>query len=567
MGRDAKPVVIAIHGVGDAQPGDVIRSMSKAFGASCQESAYRVDEWDYQKIVFDENTMFPELYEVNWSDIQRPSKSVPCVVLHLLKLGFGLPEVRFDWLEKPAKSYLARAYSLLNQCVLAWILYPVLLVLIHACYHHRPALAVLLEFVGILAAVGAYTVLRKLTTLLKVSGALFLFALVLLWAALWVWPGSFAEIARWSTRFYGGTQIVATLLIAVLALELFIGIRRGRWEKWPALCQLACCYASLMILAILGACIWATVVNLIARPEFSLDPTGVQAYKHWEAAFLGNLGYDLALVEIVFAVVTGLIALLVGFGAVCYLLAPEAQRGPAAHSWVGVVLTTTPILLALPTIALLGTSPYFGKVLDVSIGWDVLAIYTASALRIAPWLIYLIPPIAVTLDVIGDVALYIVPPRIDAISTRDACQNRFGQILDTFGTRPLVIVGHSQGTKIAYDVLRETTLAKGPISFLSLGSPIGTLYGKYLGWPIETLAITDWINLYRQGDYIGGAIQDGPAQLETGAVNVRDEPIGPGGHTNYWPEEKVIERLKGQLRLANERAASISPFKGESHVC
>jgi len=91
-------------------------------------------------------------------------------------------------------------------------------------------------------------------------------------------------------------------------------------------------------------------------------------------------------------------------------------------------------------------------------------------------------------------------------------------------------VGHSQGSVIAHTTLSDLK-TYCPTALTTIGSPLGTLYKKYLSWDIETLS--DWKNLFRSGDYIGGPV--GIAEV--------DEDIGPGGHTEYWGDSRLLPWL------------------------
>ncbi|MEQ9065810.1 MAG: hypothetical protein RLO18_03755, partial [Gimesia chilikensis] len=128
-----KDVVVTIHGVGDAIPGASLSALASASGG---RNAYsRADlvlgSITYPRLLGDDNSG-PDLLEVNWSDIQRPQRSVLGALLHVLKLGVGIPSISFDWNSSSGSFGHARAiYQQLVQTTFLWITFPVLLVLIH----------------------------------------------------------------------------------------------------------------------------------------------------------------------------------------------------------------------------------------------------------------------------------------------------------------------------------------------------------------------------------------------------------------------------------------------------
>jgi hypothetical protein len=110
----------------------------------------------------------------------------------------------------------------------------------------------------------------------------------------------------------------------------------------------------------------------------------------------------------------------------------------------------------------------------------------------------------------------------------------------------VIFVVHSQGSVIAFDYLKEAAPQNKELGGLkpdivTLGSPLAHLYQYYF---FEYGALDDdvralrsnigrWVNLYRVDDYIGSDIVLGP---ETGIEN---EELGPGGHTDYWKEDRL----------------------------
>lgn len=112
----------------------------------------------------------------------------------------------------------------------------------------------------------------------------------------------------------------------------------------------------------------------------------------------------------------------------------------------------------------------------------------------------------------------------------------------------VIFVMHSQGSVVAFDYLRDEAAANNDMKGLkpdvvTFGSPLTHLYQYYffeysdLDKDITALRnrIGRWINIYRVDDYIGTEVALG---ADTG---VKNEQIGPGGHTDYWKEDRLAK--------------------------
>ena len=123
------------------------------------------------------------------------------------------------------------------------------------------------------------------------------------------------------------------------------------------------------------------------------------------------------------------------------------------------------------------------------------------------------------------------------MASRPVTLDRLGLLLEQLRNRqpgiPVVIVAHSQGSVITWTLLRD----KGDVADLlvTVGSPLSTIYTRFLGEEFQgrfTLPVP-WHNLFRDGDYVGGAVNGS-------AVN---ESIGRGTHTGYWSDEVFARHL------------------------
>lgn len=130
-----------------------------------------------------------------------------------------------------------------------------------------------------------------------------------------------------------------------------------------------------------------------------------------------------------------------------------------------------------------------------------------------------------------------IEARLDVILKELAVRERFDR---------LVFVAHSQGSVILHDYLREhrdipALNAARRIDVLTLGSPISHIYQYYFaryddesaGPEALNTRITTWTNMWRVDDPIGNRIN-----LFGGTV-IRNFPLRPGGHVDYWRDPEV----------------------------
>jgi hypothetical protein len=152
-------------------------------------------------------------------------------------------------------------------------------------------------------------------------------------------------------------------------------------------------------------------------------------------------------------------------------------------------------------------------------------------------------------------------------------------------SRPVVLAGHSQGSVLSFTAVAQELVAepgRGPVSFLSFGSPLGTLYDQafpaYFGASRRralaaavAAAGGRWWNLYRSTDPISGPVGDGDARTaewfdkwlpDPRGLTVPNPvplppplersrpPYGEDGH-NFYLADPVARELRVQLRDAS----------------
>jgi len=187
----------------------------------------------------------------------------------------------------------------------------------------------------------------------------------------------------------------------------------------------------------------------------------------------------------------------------------------------------------------------------------------------------------VALDAALDIDNYFQDPP-NGLPPRARIFSRFVSLLDAVrqrGYTRVVIVSHSQGTVISADLMRYLNvtgrlrdhIGAMPLSLITLGSPLRDLYAtlfpflyRWMGPPplshaaaapqVADLALVQWINAYRAGDYVGRSIwtaQTEPTMLRVATVTgdalvaVQQDRgrtefcLGAGAHTHYFDNDAI----------------------------
>jgi hypothetical protein len=89
----------------------------------------------------------------------------------------------------------------------------------------------------------------------------------------------------------------------------------------------------------------------------------------------------------------------------------------------------------------------------------------------------------------------------------------------------------------------------GEIRLVTMGSPYTHLYGHYfpssfpsvekranLANPKKGGLLRAWLNIFRIDDFVGTHVSKG--------VWPEEFPVFPNGHTNYWVDRRVVDKLR-----------------------
>jgi hypothetical protein len=541
--------VVTVHGVGDPAAGDTLIGIAGAFGDKRYERQDLVVGRQTYPRLTSADPQLPDLIEVNWSDIQRPRRSWLGAARHVLRLAVALPKASFGF---PAEGIRLRTSPFLQgllELFLLWSVFPALVTFVHSGVpsDHRWE-CVVADFLVVFLAGALLAALWGCGRRIRYAGSAWIAATCGLALLLFVSGAARGDVVRATIRLDGFVHFATALALVATAVEVAGHIAHNRRGARSALTMLALNYLPVVAVSTVASVITAVVLRRAFGGASSLGVAG--AAESWTAVFTSAIGYDVATVEAGMAVSTALIAAIALLGGLdCYL----SRKGERAGRWIDVFLLMAPLALCLPALALL--AGYLGllpPLLRHRPSDTVVSIYLWSSLRVTPWLLLLLTPMTKFLDILGDVGFYIVPVTHPELSTQSACKQRLRALLTSLLQSPnecIHVVAHSQGSVIAFDTLSGLSApidhggaggALGDTSpvfcLTTLGSPLGTLYRRYLGWSIDGCPgpVTDWKNLYRSGDPLGGPVHITSVDLNT----------GPGGHVNYWTDPELQRRLR-----------------------
>ena len=155
-------------------------------------------------------------------------------------------------------------------------------------------------------------------------------------------------------------------------------------------------------------------------------------------------------------------------------------------------------------------------------------------------------------DIVGDAANYIARNGVRT-GMQNVLHEALGEAGAQDGATPVVLAGHSQGTIVSYDVLRQAGMNyPGVQTWVTMGSPLK----KYLGFPMEwggkQFGVpTDirWLNLFDKKDIVGkelkGAVDWAKPKVEDKQV---DNARNAGGAHDHWGNPQVVKAIAAEVR-------------------
>jgi len=533
--EQSKSLVLTIHGVGGVETGSTLRGLSGHFesnrSASYSVTSPYISGVQYYRLSSDRCNA-PDLIEINWTDIRRPPKSPFTEIWHLPKLLFAMLHLSEKWPGAPEiRQPLLCIYRLLIEFsvwMVPYIVYVMLLICIQESSWRLLFVFIASTAVGVLA----FSV-RKWSRSFFIFGILS--SLIYLGAGLYAIAdhNQLTSIAKAASQSYVlRHQSFPLLIYALFFVTMLSSAKQLNVEQ--RLTRFAFAYIPFLAVAVLGSLLWVITIPLVQ---------GTRGYLEWSAihaSILQKAHYDLRLSE--YSHLAAI--LLLGFGALAAVALYGIRSNIVSYcrmSGEG-VRNAIPILAGLVPISLLGVTVViiYGLVAKPNIETvDVLKVYEISALRVVPFLPWLLTPLRVVVDIIGDV-VFTALPATHQLSIREQVLHRIDAVLDWASKNnysKIVVFSHSLGT-----VLSSLAIAKKAVttSLLTTGSPISTLHSRFLAIknPLDPDKIL-WLNAFRAADYIGGPIPDLPEK--------NNIEFDRGGHTGYWDDPRILTIIEGIL--------------------
>lgn len=561
--------IVAIHGVGDRQPGEVLSAVTSGLSNHYIIHTDESNKWfgghSYPYTKVHGHPFVDSVLEVNWDDVSHPARSIVQYVTHFISLIASILRIA----EQPIGSFnqrskLASFYRSLFNAAVIWCVYlPIVTI-----GSFSPTKSVQITWV-----LSTCLFVVVLTTLFKPydhgfrAGYWWAAGIFLVGIASIVNEGSRTLSIQIATFIYSSVQGLAGTVLVGAMLVAWIEKPGTRGEQ--RLAKLAELYLPFAIISGIGALVWAGTLII---GNTVLSKTTVL---NWSAAYLAQLKYDLAFSEALLATSVGLGGFLLLLP--IYPLFRDQRSGGVVHAHLLIALKGFALIVFAVFALFLFHLPVFFKggqyaafnawikPLLFGLASDskpaVFEIYLASALRLLPFLAYFLGPFRVMLDTIGDIALYVDPEgrqNSDVVSKK--CRDRLHGALEiVYGEERcgngVLVVAHSQGTTIAADVL-SSFKRNGGAGLITMGSPISSLYWRLIGKRSVSVPQVPWLNLYRTGDYIAGGA--GIKNDWSASHDVEDVLIGDGGHTGYFQGPEVWEAIGSWVceKLLNDNGHS-----------
>lgn len=566
--------LIVIHGVGSPQLGSLIHEVRSHILANSDprpvECIHYPADFPIPVVHLTNDAEEIDVYEVNWADLARPDPGVVGVLLHFIRIQFAMLQLAdVGWLPNEKPKVIGWALRRAIAAVAIWM--PLLVTTVFFATVFKPWPAVLLVLATTSFSYIATRVFAGYDCWARAGYFWTVVGLVAGIAALFI-PGSKSEILNLCFLTATVVETLCGILVVVGVSKTLLECRRGTGRRALVRCAFYILPFSLLFGGI-GSFVIGTNLFIAHRAMGLglLDSTYFESFRRFiEAPHTTNIAFlevvntsttFVALLFLVVAIATWFVLLRMG-------AVDRSEWGKVFRRMVTAWLILLPILTAVVFIAFVvdvsGEVAYVENFKLSTIGavdWvirallpkDVAAepvlspldVYIYSALRLLPAFFWLIPKLREPVSIITDALFYELPSEF-SLATAETTKARLAKCVRFAeaqgGGKPPAILAHSQGSRISYDAILEQQLPTKRL--VTIGSPIDALYRDFLGrthdGTTKLPAGTEWINMYRNSDYIAGRIE---------GANVANVPVHanfPKAHTGYFIEPEVIDVvLKG----------------------
>jgi hypothetical protein len=536
--------VVAIHGVGPGVSAETGRAVARnlSFGVTRQTTVYAGGE---ALLEFTEEATKNSVIEVYWADLLQPKSTATGLLRHLSYIVTSMLDVavreingRFSpigWLYGLALLTLTPGAVLATLATAAAVSIP-------GAGHRRLILLTVL-IASVFLAVWLWKLGQHFVGIL-LWGVTTAFVIAVFIAAL------HEPIDAATHRLVALSGTIRTVGFGSVILLLVLATGECWVRRWQQPRDTKLAYTALLYLPFIVINGLMTWIGVLALSYVSDYPN----YRSWEEVMLpseNGMNVRWAVIEGATTVVIGSIGLLAlilpGIG---YLIGADSsngnRRGRGARNGVSLLLAVAPIslilLLVFSACIMRGMFPNFVGWFDIPKDIKLLEIYQDSVLRTLPYLMWLIGPFAIALDVIGDILFYLQPNRRHPAAIAEVCKRRLVAAVNYAEGKgsghKVVVLANSQGSKIAADLRDEREI---PFTLVTTGSPVDALYSRFLGVENDVNQAREnvrWVNCFCDGDVIAGPID---------RHGVDNKPMGRGGHTGYWSDPNIAGIIREQV--------------------
>jgi len=523
-----KTTIIAIHGVGETHNTSIIKSLGNNLGlGKLKLEKFFIGENEYYQTQNSSKNL--RIVESNWSDILKPKSNWYSIFRHLAMLISSM----FSILESDynSKDKRINSISIFRIMIEGFVLGAIILPIISGIAAEAKFLEFKLQSISMMAGIG---VLFGFIIFKGISYSKYykygIIHLLIIAAIIFnaVFDNNFSlEINNACNlyRFVVLTTISCFWLVWVI--HKLSKLRKNKDSNYKVLSDI-----SFITLPYIAFNSLATALTLLYLMFFNSKSVFQINFNLKAFEIAGTIGYIIiGIIPLVFAVLYFLHKKKTSNGTEQI----QNTQGQIAQWGIKCLLWITPLVFI--SISICGAILLFQQEQSNE---SILDIYKVSIIRLIPFLSWFIGPLAIIVDVIGDVLFYLNPDVNSKCSIQNECKQRLRAIIEHIRIKndsDILILAHSWGTIVANDVLSS---GEYRCKLITLGSPLESLCKKILGRNIKELDNVEyWINAYRNGDYISGPINK---------KNVKNINIEEGGHTNYWSSNAIKRLLIEQLK-------------------
>jgi hypothetical protein len=161
------------------------------------------------------------------------------------------------------------------------------------------------------------------------------------------------------------------------------------------------------------------------------------------------------------------------------------------------------------------------------------------------------PRIPGGIELVVDVGNYVARNGVRT-AVQNVLHTCLGQARSEREGAPTLVVSHSQGTVISYDVLRQAGGSYPNLrTWITMGSPLRKYFAFPLEWGRQQLGLPPglrWLNLYDPSDIVGRELLGSVDWLDPRPEDRMVDNAGNAGNAHdHWHNPQVVEAVAGEI--------------------